>query len=839
LIFISLILLNPEKKIYKPLKIKMEIRIDNRIICKLKLIALFLAITTPVKAQDFWQGTLSVPGAFKSNGAFINDVISTDDGLFITGNFGAIDGVRANSVAFWDGLNWLPLGSGLTNADGSVAKGNDLYIDGNHLYVVGEFEMAGDSLASNIARWNLDTQVWETFSGVFNNEINTVLTVGSNVYVGGDFESIDGAPFLHIALWDGESWNSFQGGVNGNVNVLKRNNSQLYVGGLFSIAGATAVNNLAIWTGTQWTDFNGGSDGEVFDIEFFGDSTLVGGDFNELDGNVIPYLGILHDGSWISYDLQPNSTVMDIHVWDNQIAISGDFDQIGILQTSGFAIRNGSWSVPNDQLSLFGRLNTAAFYDGQWVIAGTFNGSDSEILNDIAVVNADNNISKFGLQDSFLGPNGEVRVIKAADTGYYIGGTFNGVGSELINKFAYWNGTNWESYGESPNSTVHDILVDGDMVYIAGSFTLIGDLSANRVAVLNTNTGQWSAMGDGANNTVYKLLKIGNSIYAGGVFTEVEGQIVNRVAVWNGSSWSALDAGTDGVIYDMLEYNGKLYVGGNYTSASGVAANNIAAWNGASWEALGTGLDDAVFSLAKTDSSIFMGGDFQNTPGGSASHIAEWSSGSNQWYEVGLGLDDRVRSLLIYNDTLYAAGRFEAEIPNPGVLGGGTMTLNGIAFWSGDKQWQALGSGFSGFSSTAIQVYDVEMINNNLAAGGFFDVADESFSPGLAFRQSANVITSNQPEESPDLVQNFKLHQNYPNPFNPSTNIGFELGQSGFVSLTVYNLLGQEVSTIVNQRLAAGNYEYSFNAENLSTGIYLYRLNTQQGSLTRKMLLIK
>ena len=88
--------------------------------------------------------------------------------------------------------------------------------------------------------------------------------------------------------------------------------------------------------------------------------------------------------------------------------------------------------------------------------------------------------------------------------------------------------------------------------------------------------------------------------------------------------------------------------------------------------------------------------------------------------------------------------------------------------------------------------------------------------------------------------EEFGLHQNYPNPFNPSTNIGFRIADFGFVSLTIYNVTGEKVETLVSENLAAGSYEYQWNARGLASGVYYYRLETDHGFMqTKKMLLIR
>jgi len=85
----------------------------------------------------------------------------------------------------------------------------------------------------------------------------------------------------------------------------------------------------------------------------------------------------------------------------------------------------------------------------------------------------------------------------------------------------------------------------------------------------------------------------------------------------------------------------------------------------------------------------------------------------------------------------------------------------------------------------------------------------------------------------------FSLNQNYPNPFNPSTNIAFSLEKSGMTTLSVYDLLGNEVAVLLNKNLNAGVYRLDFNAAQLSSGIYFYRLTSSGKTLTKKMMFIE
>jgi PKD repeat protein len=94
-------------------------------------------------------------------------------------------------------------------------------------------------------------------------------------------------------------------------------------------------------------------------------------------------------------------------------------------------------------------------------------------------------------------------------------------------------------------------------------------------------------------------------------------------------------------------------------------------------------------------------------------------------------------------------------------------------------------------------------------------------------------------ELSDGLPSKFRLYNNYPNPFNPATNIEFFIPKAEFVTLKVYNILGEEVATLVSERLTAGKYKNEWDASGLASGVYLYRI--QAGSFVdiRKMVLMK
>jgi hypothetical protein len=132
-------------------------------------------------------------------------------------------------------------------------------------------------------------------------------------------------------------------------------------------------------------------------------------------------------------------------------------------------------------------------------------------------------------------------------------------------------------------------------------------------------------------------------------------------------------------------------------------------------------------------------------------------------------------------------------------------------------------------------VPDTGMIIITIAGGGttFHDgsayiVDDLSYGPATDVKENGTAIPSA-----------FALEQNFPNPFNPTTKIQFSIPSAQFVTLKVYNVIGQEVATLANEQLEAGNYRAEFDAASLPSGTYIYRLSTPGFSSVKKMSLVK
>ena len=141
---------------------------------------------------------------------------------------------------------------------------------------------------------------------------------------------------------------------------------------------------------------------------------------------------------------------------------------------------------------------------------------------------------------------------------------------------------------------------------------------------------------------------------------------------------------------------------------------------------------------------------------------------------------------------------------------------------------------YNAIKSVAIQK------DGNIIGAGFSGNEDETISVNTIIRYTGDKKPATvKVDNSKGLPYSFNLLQNYPNPFNPGTIISWEQPYNSHILLKVYDILGREVATLVNEEKPAGNYKVTFDAYNLASGIYFYRLNAGNYTSVKKMILLR
>lgn len=313
---------------------------------------------------------------------------------------------------------------------------------------------------------------------------------------------------------------------------------------------------------------------------------------------------------------------------------------------------------------------------------------------------------------------------------------------------------NWDNRFGLPGvqgGAVNAIVVDGNDVYVGGTFTTAGDAPHAYIAEWDGQawqnlSGGLSGAPAGETPEVDALALTGNTLYVGGIFTTVHngGTAVTAhdVAAWNTqtSSWSALGSGiaagsTCGfcnVRVEALAVSGAtLFAAGSFGKAGTTAANSIAAWNGSAWSALGKGLWSCsacspveagdISTLAVSGSTLYAGGSFDHAGTVAAGNIASWNISTSAWSAMGSGVVPGylggVFALAVSGTNLIVAGDFTKA---------GSVAVNSIAIWSGSA-WSALDGVKSGVTdgtgtgSSEGRVNALFVSGTTVYVGGAFD----------------------------------------------------------------------------------------------------------------------
>jgi hypothetical protein len=160
--------------------------------------------------------------------------------------------------------------------------------------------------------------------------------------------------------------------------------------------------------------------------------------------------------------------------------------------------------------------------------------------------------------------------------------------------------------------------------------------------------------------------------------------------------------------------------------------------------------------------------------------------------------------------------------------------LNNLGFEiqrkSGDSDYETLG--FVNGKGTTTEYSNYSFADKNVDAGNYtYRLMQKDFDGTFSYSQEVEVEVS--------VPLEYALDQNYPNPFNPTTTIRYAIPEDNFVSIKLYDVLGNEVITLVNEQKQAGRYEILFNASNIASGVYYYQISSGSFSQTRKLVLMK
>ncbi len=401
----------------------------------------------------------------------------------------------------------------------------------------------------------------------------------------------------------------------------------------------------------------------------------------------------------------------------------------------------------------------------------------------------------------------------------------------LVFVFCTRTESQWAEVSKLP-STVHD----DNIILVSGSDIFCG---TDDGVYLSTDIGAtWTSANNGLPQSRYVD---GFNLVGGKLFAGLDGGYGFYYSSDNGKNWNAINTNPALIVNCLVSGGSDIFAG----TESGVYLSTD---SGTSWSAVNNGLPNfpRVTSMASSGSNIFAevtyNGVYISSDKGSS-----WTSANN-------GLPINIECLLAKGGNIFAGtengiylttdnGKSWKEMNNGfsdipvvysllsvgnNIFAGGTAFSGKGAFLSTDNgaNWTAVNNGLP----DATGIYSMDVLNNFIIGS--------TRNEGI-FRRPVSEMVTDVKNNQNNLPSGYTLQQNYPNPFNPTTTINYSVPKRSFVNIIVYNLIGDNVATLVNGLKDAGSYSVEFNADKLADGLYFYEMQAGNFTETKKLVLLK
>lgn len=438
------------------------------------------------------------------------------------------------------------------------------------------------------------------------------------------------------------------------------------------------------------------------------------------------------------------------------------------------------------------------------------------------------------------------------------------------------------------NKRTQSGFIDGSMIYSGGAAEF-GGTGGLYVSTNNGNT--WTRKFINLHNgMVTGFVRVGEKLFASVSGNNEKGIFISsdRGFTWTKSSSGLIFSGNAVTISNLIEKKGILFGGGATNVSQGIYTSVD---TGATWVQANTGLPN--FSTVYT---FFI--DADTLYAGLKEGLYRTTNNGTNWTKWGTGIAaTNIYGVAIKNDTMYAANgssniyrsinrgqtwvavKTNQTIYVPYklfVYGDKLLTITGTnqgnLYWCADTgaTWTELNASVFGSNAQALHIVNNNMISQVSGKGmqlstnggstwtqinqGLYKGTTQTLTAsyvawdmlysnategGVVRRALVDFGVTKVEQNKNEVPSTLLLSQNYPNPFNPTTNIEFQIPLSGFVTLKVYDAMGREVATLVNEQMNVGSYKTAFNGARLSSGVYFYRLKVGSFFETKRMLLLK
>ncbi len=834
-----------------------------------------------------WDGT-----SWSSLGGGMNGTIFAlamdGDTLYAGGFFTTAGGVPANRIAKWDGTNWSSLGDG---TDGGVYS---IAFSGTDIYAGGGFITAGGVTANGIAKWNGTT--WSALGSGMDLAVFSVATIGSTLYAGGPFTSAGGTSVNYIAKWNGATWSPLGSGVSYWVQALLADNTTLYVGGDFGNAGGIYSPGIARWNGTTWSAIGSGINSTVRSLSVQGGKLYAGG------WQVYVWDG----GTWSTNGNSPNNLIHSLAAAINDtIYAGGSFTSTANTPSLHFgrcypaskalAIEeHGSWWFGNIAIGNHLTMNMKIYNTG--VAENLSITSVSSSLPDFTISPTSASIApgdSFAFQITFS-PLSEGDISSSL---IFTHDAYNSPSSVTVTGTGlpapppkYYRTARYEDWANSVDIKGKRVSVKRKTDKVFFKFNLIADsarpLKMDFGMVVNACLTRGKSKLDTL-AVITDLKKLTDSLLtvSAGETLQVEGIGNAGKKIVVKYQWGKKKAVTmkDELLYKLnqpglpmpnLHNVGEELFPKGFGNPGPYFASGLIIGRPAGIRSPNTVLLKKYGDIQKSFVKAIKNGIRLHSDTLDARCLDSLDGTKKKAMTsqlTALPPDKQDNKLFAEAVTLklniaasasekFPSGFGELRYNNPDDT---TSPFNGVSVATISEIADYLLScqTYEPFPTATLQeLYEVIRSVNVAFADSPYTIDTLSFATKTKLTGLKTVSAVNYLYETPgiepriifakdysvgDLPEEFTLQQNYPNPFNPSTTISFDLPNDALVTLKVYDVIGREVTVLLdNQLYEAGNHESIFDASTLASGLYFYRISAQSTdgksfSDVKKMILIR
>jgi hypothetical protein len=765
--------------------------------------------------------------------------------VYIGGNFSYVGpnsgGGVPIDVSMGHGVAGYPKVAGRVNA--AVADGRGGW------YIGGWFSAVNGCRHANLAHVG-PTSVDEAWSAGTNNEVVALALSGQTLYVGGDFDSLSGAPRSYLGAvaavagtpteWDPQ--------VNNRVRALLVHEARVYAGGRFTTVGGQthkyiAAIDSASGLALAWEP---SIDAELLALALRDSTLFLGGYFANVGGVLRRYLAAvdLSSGALLPWNAGVNRTpdfiydggprVAALLVQDSLLYVAGSFKTIGGQYREGLAAVNAStalatlWNPRAHSEIVFGAYFRALAISGDTLFAAGQADSLGGVAGSYLAALSTATAARLSWDPR---PNWEVYTLAASGGVLYAGGGFNSMSDWVPRRnLAALDATTGapRTWAPEPDDCVETLLLRGNTVYVGGAFSSIGGAARARVAALDTATGlatSWNPSASGGPlgvTAVYALAPWRETILVGGGFSSIGGVARNNLAAVDTVSGlvTAWNPDADDIAYCIVPADSVIYVGGWFAHVGGVARQTLAAVDAetgapAMWA---PSTDFLVHAMTVLRDTVYVGGPFNFVNGVQRDGIAAIdASGELTSWVANAGAT--VYALASSGNTIYAGGAFlTIGGQSRSCLAALDARTGAVLDWNPSADGQVLGLALDG--------------DHVYAVGAFGRVGN--------WPQSAVAEITSVEAAVPRGPAPFTLSQSIPNPSAGQALIRYTLPAAARVTLAAYDVQGRRVATwLDHEPQSAGTHEVAVRASAWRPGMYLYRLEAGGRSATRKMIVGK